>query len=286
MGAGQKRPGTWTAAIGEYVVAMKTARRARGTINLHRSYLRGLSSHVRGGPWSVATSDLERWLARDGWSQDARKSARSVACSFYRWAHGKGYITDDPAYGLASIRVPRTRRRYPAPELVVSQLVDDPRQPDRLVFMGELAAFNGLRAGEIAAVHGRDLDEGNGLTVHGKGGKARRVIITDEKLLWRLRKLGTAPDAWAFPNGRGSHLSPGHVTRLMSEALPGKWTAHTFRHRFATTANDNGVDLIALSEALGHASVATTQIYVLSSERQLRAVSLAGGRRPAAMRAV
>lgn len=256
---------------------MKAAGRAPGTVKLHRTYLRSLEA-VRPSPWTMQQRDLEAWLGRAGWGQDARKSARAVACGFYRWAHGRGYLEDDPAFGLPSVRVPKGRKRWPAPELVVSQLVDDPRQVGRLIFMGELAAFAGLRAGEIARVHGRDLDEGDGLTVYGKGGTVRRVPIIDAPLLARLRRLGSGPDAWAFPNGLGSHLSPGHVTRLISDALPGKWTAHTLRHRFATRSNENGADLLALAELLGHASVDTTRIYVLTSEDKLRQAVTAGGR--------
>lgn len=109
-----------------------------------------------------------------------------------------------------------------------------------------LAAFAGLRCAEIARVHGQDL-AGDVLRVHGKGGKVRDVPVLP-RLLDRLQ----AVEGWAFPNGHGSHLTPGHVSRLLSRALPEGWTGHTLRHRLATAAYAGTRDLLAVSALLGH----------------------------------
>lgn len=268
------RPSTWEQALGEHSKAMRAASRSRLTVDLYHGYVRQVADR-HPDPWTVTQGDLEAYIGQDGWNAQSRQSARSALRSFYRWAHGRGFIVDDPSFGLPSISVPKGRKRWPAPELVVSQLIDDPRQPERVRFMGELAALAGLRVCEIAQVRGTDVDDAGRLVVTGKGGKTRMVPITDDTLLDRLRALG---DAWAFPNGKGGHLTPRRVSELLADALPGRWTAHTLRHRFATKAHEEIQDLFALAELLGHANIETTRVYVLTSDDRLRAVVSAAGR--------
>lgn len=140
----------------------------------------------------------------------------------------------------------------------------------RVVFMVMLGAYGGLRAGEIARVHDRDYVDG-ALRVHGKGGRVRWVPVVHDGLAFRLTRV----EGWAFPNGRGSHLSPGHVTRLVSAALPAEWTAHTLRHRAATAAYAGTRDLLGVGALLGHTRPETTQRYIRLPDDAVRAAALA-----------
>lgn len=267
------RPIGWNAAVAEYVTTMRAAGRSAGTVKLHRHYLGLLAGELR-NPWQVSPRTLVAFMARDGWSAETRKSARSVVRSFYRWAHGMGYMADDPAFALPSVKVPPGRPR-PTPEHLVRQLLHSP--DDRLALMGLLAAYGGLRAGEIARVHGRDLVESGGmaeLVITGKGGKVRAVPVLNPRLLCRLRAVGPT---WAFPNGYGSHLSPAHVSKLLSRALPDGWTAHTLRHRFGTQAFRGTRDLLAVSALLGHSQLDTTKRYVLPPDDAVRLAVAAAG---------
>lgn len=262
MGLSASR-GTWAHAVGEYVTAMRAAGRSAGTIRLHRYYLSCLAeSHPR--PWVVSTEHLLAFLAVEHWQPETRKSARGVVRGFYRWAHAAGHVLEDPAVSLPTVRVPAGKPR-PTPERIVRALVRDSDR--RTAFMAMLAAYGGLRAAEIARVHGRDLVE-DVLTVRGKGGKVRAVPVVDPGLLAALMRVG---DAWAFPNGLGSHLSPGHVSRVLSRALPEGWTAHTLRHRMGTMAYRGTRDLLAVQQVLGHSRPETTQRYVLLPDDALRA---------------
>lgn len=204
-----------------------------------------------------------RFLAYDGWKPETRKSARSALRSLYRWAHGSGRITDDPAAVLPAVRVPPAVAR-PAPEHLVRRLVKD---ETRIAVMAMLAAYCGLRRGEIARVHSRDL-VGDELLVHGKGGKIRAVPVTSPVLLAVLEDA----DGWLFPNGRGSHLTAQHVGVLLSRAMPDGWTAHTLRHRMASTSYAATRDLLAVGAVLGHSRPETTQRYVRLPDDALRAV--------------
>lgn len=266
-------PESWAGALTLYHHAMLAANRSAGTIRLHWHYLAQLRDrHAR--PWTVSTGDLQRVMSNSRWGAETRKSARTVYRGFYGWGHGRGFIGQDPALGLATVRVPAGRPR-PAPEHVVRQLLRD--RDARIGLMAMLAAFGGLRCAEIAQVHAEDWPGsryGSTLIVHGKGGKVRGVPIVDERLATRLDLL----ESWAFPNGYGTHLSAGHVSKLLSAALPHAWTAHTLRHRCATVAYAGTRDLLAVGALLGHSRPETTQRYVLMPEDAIRAAARAAAR--------
>lgn len=252
---------TWNGALAGYATAQRAAGRAAGTVRLHRHYLGGLAEAHR-APWAVTTSHLQAYLSVPTWAPETRKSARAAVRGFYSWGCLMGHAHDDPSRTLEAVRVPPTLPR-PAPETVVAL---GRRAPDaRVALMVMLGAYAGLRAAEIAGLHGRDL-VGNVLVVTGKGGKVRRVPVVEPVLLARLGLVG---DAWVFPNGRGTHLSSGHVTRLVSRELADDWTAHPLRHRFATKAHDGTGDLLAVMRLLGHSRPETTLRYVLQPEDAL-----------------
>lgn len=265
-----RRPAGWPGAVDEYLTALRAAGRAVGTVRLHRYYLGALADGHR-SPWTVTTRDLLAFLAPVHWQPETRKSARAVVRGFYRWAHGSGYLDQDPSVSLPAVRVPAGVPR-PTPEHLVRQLLH--HEDQRLVFMGMLAAYGGLRVSEISRVHGSDLLD-DVLIVKGKGGKVREVPVISPALLARLKAVG---DDWAFPNGLGSHLSPGHVSRLLSRALPGRWTGHTLRHRMGTQAYRGSHNLIGVKEVLGHSRLETTQRYVLGDGRDTREAVAAASR--------
>lgn len=252
----------WNVALDQYATTQRAAGRAPGTIRLHRHYLSGVAAVVT-SPWAATRLELLTYMGAGQWAAETRRSARSAVRGFYRWGHGMGYIDVDPALGLPAITVPPPLPR-PTPEHLVAQLV---KRNDRIGLMGQLGAYAGLRAAEIARVHSRDL-VGDTLVVFGKGSKLRQVPIVHRGLLASLERL----DGWAFPNGLGSHLSPGHVSRLVSAELPDGWTAHTLRHRMATVGYGATHDLLAVMTVLGHSRPETTQRYVQVPDDDVRLV--------------
>lgn len=244
----------WPTAITTYSTALRAARRSPGTVRLHTHYLRHLAADCP-CPWVVTTTDLRRALDVAHWSAETRKSARSTYVGFYRWAHGEGLVDEDPTLRLASITVPPGKPR-PAPEHVLARglLAADARERTMLL----LAAYAGLRCAEIAGVHRDDLVDGM-LYVTGKGGKTRVVPVEHPELVEAI----TSAPGWVFPSPAGGHLTPGRVTRLLSNVLPDGWTGHTLRHRFATRAYAAGGDVLALGQVLGHSRPETTMRYVL-----------------------
>lgn len=252
----------WSTALGGYFLAMKAANRSPGTIRQHRHYLHYLTDAHR-FPWRVTTADLVAIIATDSWGGEAKKSARTVYRGFYKWAHGSGLTDQNPGLALPTVYVPQASPR-PTPENLVLRVTNDPSTRVRLMAM--LGAFEGLRAAEIAVVHQGDLS-GDLLRVHGKGGKIRTVPIMHAALLSELQ----AVRGWAFPGRTDGHLTPGHVTRLLSEALGVGWTGHTLRHRAATKAYGGTHDLLAVGAMLGHSRPETTQRYVAIDQESVRA---------------
>jgi len=264
--------GAWETEIESYTSWLTASGASPQTLRLKRGYLRRLSTgcHPR-GPWTVTTDDLARFVACPTWKPETRKSARNTIRGFYAWAHHTGRIRRNPAVALPPVRTPPAHPR-PAPAPIVADALAAADERGRQMIL--LALLGGLRRAEIAQVHTQDITDdltGRTLTVHGKGGKTRRVPLHPD-----LAELLTcATDGYLFPGRRpGTHLHPQHVGDLLARALGPGWGAHSLRHRFATDTYRGSRDIRAVQELLGHAQVSTTQIYVQVPDGDLRAAVL------------
>lgn len=257
---------TWRGMLADYERAQRAAGRSPGTIRLHRYRILDVAAIVP-APALVTADQLVRLLSVEHWRPETRKSVRGSFRSFFRWAHESGRLEEDPSARLPGVRIPPAVAR-PTPEHVLHGAIAN--ADARMLLMLMLAAYAGLRAGEIARLH-RSWWDGAALTVTGKGGRTRYVPVVHPALRQLLEEL----DGWAFPNGYGTHVSPGHVSRIMSRALPDGWTAHTLRHRMATAAYAGTRDLLAVGALLGHSRPETTQRYVRMPDDALRAAVLA-----------
>ena len=89
----------------------------------------------------------------------------------------------------------------------------------------------------------------------------------------RSYDTGYSPKGYLFPGQIDGHVSPGHVGVLISRLMPEGWSMHKLRHRYASRGYAGTKDIRAVQEALGHASVATTQRYTAVTSHEVRAVS-------------
>ena len=215
--------------------------------------------------------------------------ALSSVRAFHAYCLAEGEAERNPAAGIVRPKLPK---RLPRPLSVdeVGRLLDAPRADtapglrDRAFL--ELLYGAGLRVSELVAIDVDDLDlEEGAVRVLGKGGKERDVPIGRysrealEAYLHRARpELATARSRAAlFLNQRGGRLTRQGVTLLLSRAavaagIRRKLSPHVLRHSFATHLLEGGADVRVVQELLGHASVATTQIYTLVTARHLREV--------------
>ena len=269
---------------------------SRNTLEAYRSDLLQLGAHLhRTGVDALEArhSDLADFvsdLAAGGEDRPPVAPAtlqRKVAClrSFYRHLRRQDMITDDPTVQL---RAPKQSRKLPQvlSRDEVAKLLEAPRgtEPpalrDRALL--ELMYACGLRASEAIALEIGDVDLETGiLRARGKGSKERLVPIgsaASRALVaylgrGRPRLVGDRLEARLFVNHRGAGLTRQGLYKVVQRharaaGLEGKMSPHTLRHTFATHLLAGGCDLRSLQEMLGHADIATTQVYThLSAER-------------------
>ncbi len=254
------------ADIDAYAVHLQAAGRPKSTIYLRTWQLRRLDEVLPGRLRAATTADLAAYLARQDWQARTVYSVRSTLRDFYGFLVESRRARQNQAMGLPVVRLPHSEPR-PAPDAVIAAA----RCDEKVRLMIDLAARQGLRRCEIAAIHSRDLVEdltGWSLIIHGKGRRERTLPLLPD-IAARLTAL---PRGWAFPSPRGGgHLTTNHVGVLISRALPQGWTAHSLRRRFATTVYRGSHDIRAVQMLLGHSSVQTTQVYVGVERAELRA---------------
>lgn len=254
----------WRAAIEDWLTFLRLRGLSPRTMRLRGEHLKFIAARTVDDPAELTCEVLRALFASRDWSLEYRKSMRASAVSFC--AHHR--ICDDGEC------LPPVRSAPPRPRPVTDELwrrlsqVED----ERTLLMLRLAAEAGLRRAEVAGLHTDDLTpeaDGWSLIIRGKGGKQRVVPVSDE-LADALQAL---PSGHVFPSRRGGHLSPEHVGKTVSALMPPGWSMHKLRHRYATRGYAGTGNLRAVQEALGHASVATTQRYTAVSSRDVRAVS-------------
>jgi integrase/recombinase XerC len=241
----------------------------------------------------LSPADVRAWLShrrRDG--IEARTLVRALAAtrSFARFLEreGKGKVA-----ALSAVRAPRVPRSLPKPLTIgAAKAVSDPalrsnERREQWVLTRDAAVLallygSGLRISEALGLTRRDVPKpgaGDALTVLGKGNKTRMVPVLAPVLqaiedYVRLCPFDLAPDAPIFRGTGGRPLSPRIVQLAMSEirgalGLSPSATPHALRHSFATHLLSRGGDLRAIQELLGHASLATTQIYTAVDSTRL-----------------
>ena len=132
-----------------------------------------------------------------------------------------------------------------------------------------LAAYAGLRRAEIANLHADNVGE-RMLTVLGKGQKVRRVPI--HPMLEVPLRDAKARGGYIFRGADGwSPVTVDAMGRRIARALPDKWSAHSLRHYYAGHVYRASHDIRAVQQLLGHASIATTQIYTQVNDDDLHA---------------
>lgn len=245
-----------------------------------------------GDPGDVTPAHLRDWvfhLKDTGMAPTSIRRAQSAVRTYFAFLLAEGSVTVDPTERLES---PRLGRKLPdfLTQEEAERLLDapDPLAPlywrDRAIL--ELLYATGMRVSELTELPltALDLDVGF-LTVFGKGAKERLVPVGAPALraLGRyLRDLRPALDRGkgkgrVFLNARGAPLSRVAVWALVKESarrsgIRRKVSPHTLRHTFATHLLEGGADLAAVQELLGHADIATTQIYTHVDREYLREV--------------
>lgn len=281
QGKAKPLPEEWASLLAGYISDERAAGRPWTSIGTRKAHISRVARAMDVPPEEVNGGMLKAWFGlQDHWRTETRRGYRNSMRAFFGWANAEGHLPSNPALALPHVPAEKGKAR-PAPDRVwkESKLAAD----DRTLVMLELACHVGMRRAEVAVCSTEDLHEefdGYVLTVHGKGGKDRDVPITDELAAMILRgaaghTIGAAKRGYLFPGDIDGHLSPRWVGKLCAEAMPGVWTMHKLRHRYATRALRGTNNLRAVQELLGHASVATTEIYTDVGGEERRAAAVA-----------
>ena len=269
--------------------------RERGVTDVRRvderlvtGYVAAISASTYGGGRAYRATSIVRSL--------------SSVRAFHRFLLREGQVARDPTAAVVRPKLPRS---LPKP-LAVNDVARLLAQPDRSAAgLRDRAVLEtlygaGLRVSELVGldVDDVDLEEGS-VRVLGKGGKERDVPLgryardAITSYLTRVRPGLARPRSRSalFLNRRnGGRLTRQGVTGILQQhaaaaGIAKKVSPHTLRHSFATHLLEGGADVRVVQELLGHASVATTQVYTLVTKEHLREVYLTSfprGRRPRA----
>ena len=266
------------------------------TLAAYQNDLSNLAAFLASRGVVLEGSDRERLHAYLASPATARLSSRTLARrisamrQFYKFLLLEGVRQDDPT---AELDTPRLGRPLPKTlsETEIKSLIDAAqswpgKEGIRLGCILELLYATGLRVSELLtlplAAARRDP---RFLAISGKGGK-ERVVPLGEPGRAALRKYlecrtdflpDSRPSRWLFPSrGRAGHLTRQRTGQLLKELAakaglhPDRLSPHVLRHAFASHLLDNGADLRSVQQMLGHADIATTQIYTHVETERLR----------------
>jgi integrase len=268
----------WEDAIGGWCLWLKLGGISAQTMRLRQGHVRSIARRSNAlHPGQLTADDVFGLCSERTWSNDHQKGVRTSLISFFNWCVQNQHVSHNPAAELPNV-IPSRPRPRPATDEIWFELIASATPRERL--MARLAGEAGMRREEVSVCSRNDLirDQcGFALIVHGKGGKQRVVPIMDS-LADAIREF--CPGGYLFPGSIDGHISAGHVGRLISRLMPEGWSMHKLRHRYATRGYAGTGNLRAVQEALGHASVATTQIYTAVASHEVRAVAEAAGYGP------
>jgi integrase/recombinase XerC len=295
-------PGDYAAILDEYARHLELERgRSEHTRRAYLTDLRSLFAFLDerapgAGLSAVSLPVLRSWLAAQAGAGTARTTlARrtSAVKTFTAWATRRGLIDDDPAVRL---QLPKARRTLPAvlrqdqaiAAMTAADLGAEQGDPlalrDRLIV--ELLYATGIRVSELCGLDIDDIDTGRRvLRVLGKGNKQRTVPFGRPALAalnaWLSEGRPALVNADSGPallvGPRGKRLDPRQARTVVHQTVGAVDGApdigpHGLRHSAATHLLEGGADLRIVQELLGHASLATTQLYTHVTVARLRAV--------------
>ena len=278
---------------------------ATNTLLAYGRDLKDFADWLKGRGFGAASrADVEAYLIHcdaQGLARSTRARRLSAIRQLYRFAFDEGWRSDNPAIEITGPgrdqRLPKVLSVAEVDALLTAARTMGARPEDRLrnTCMIEVLYATGMRVSELVALPvAAARGDPRMLLIAGKGGKERMVPLSPPAraamAAWLVQRDADQAAAKAKGRPASKFLFPssgklGHLTRHMFYLLikdmavqagisPAKVTPHTLRHAFATHLLANGADLRAIQTLLGHADVATTEIYTHVLDARLQALVL------------
>jgi len=282
-------------ATDEFLRHLRARNASAHTIKAYTGDLDAFAAYVGWREWKaidhIAIRGFLSHLYDKGLSKTSVARALAAVRSLYRWLAQEGVVEQNPARLISTPRLPKKLPRVPTIEEVNSVL--DGKMPEVAAFperdrlMLELLYGCGIRNSELVGINLNDISISNeAILIRGKGKKERYVPFGEsvraglatylpwrQKLLVILKKTNSA----LLVNQRGGRLTTRSVGRIVKRiailrGLSSDVHPHTLRHAFGTHLLEEGADLRAIQELLGHERLSTTQRYTQLTTAQLTQV--------------
>src|SRR5215831_1616594 len=262
------------------------------TIKAYTGDLANFSAYIGSRGWKqidhIAIRGFLSQLYEKGLSKTSVARSLAALRSLYRWLAREGVVEQNPAKLVATPKLPKKLPRVPTTEEMNSvldgQMPETAAFPERDRLMLELLYGCGIRNSELTGINLDDIRlSAEAILIRGKGKKERYVPFGDSvksalaaylparrTLLAEVRKNSTA----LLINQRGGRLTTRSVGRIIKKIAVSKGLSpdvhpHTLRHAFGTHMLEEGADLRAIQELLGHERLATTQRYTQLSMKHV-----------------
>lgn len=268
-------------ALYDHCVWLRLRGLSPDTIKQRQYVIRRLGRALGHDPVGATVAEL------DLWQRNRTLTAAGMSCelahisSFYRWCVDEGLMSVNPA-----ARLPRPKRPKRVPRPIADEKLERAVKfaPSDIRLMLVLAAYCGMRAGELARLQRGDLLETNAkpvVIVNGKGGRQRAVPLSS-KVVRELHRYRPPSRGALFPrhDGKAGGITPSRLSQMVNRYLHGLGipdTLHSARHWAGTHIYEHSKDLRLTQEILGHNDPATTAGYVqFSHARAFEAMEQVG----------
>ena len=279
-------------AVADFLRSLRERNASVHTIKAYRGDLENFCAYAGSRGWREIDHVVIRGFLSRLYEKGLGKAsvARSLAAvrSLYRWLAQEGVVEQNPAALVATPKLPKKLPRVPTIE-EMNTVLDGPMPevasfPERDRLMLELLYGCGIRNSELVGVNLDDIRlSGEAILIRGKGKKERYVPFGDSVKTALAAYLPVRQHALAgrrkdiaalLVNQRGGRLTTRSVGRIIkkiavAKGLPPDVHPHTLRHAFGTHMLEEGADLRAIQEMLGHERLSTTQRYTQLSMKQV-----------------
>jgi len=282
-------------ATDDFVRHLRERNASPHTIKAYTGDLDAFAAYIGSRSWKAIDHVVIRGFLSHLYDKGLSKTsvARALAAvrSLYRWLAQEGVVEQNPAKLVSTPRLPTKLPRVPTIEEVNSvldgQMPEVALSPERDRLLLELLYGCGIRNSELVGINLDDIHIGNeAILIRGKGKKERYVPFGGSArealtryLPWRQQLLATLKRSTPalLVNQRGGRLTTRSVGRIVKRIAVAKGLSpdvhpHTLRHAFGTHMLEEGADLRAIQELLGHERLATTQRYTQLSVRHMMEV--------------
>lgn len=280
-------------AVAQFLCTLRERNASPHTIKAYAGDLQNFAAYAGSRSWSgidhVAIRGFLSHLYEKGLGKTSVARSLAAVRSLYRWLAQEGVVEQNPAALVSTPKLPKKLPRVPTIEemntVLDGQMPEIAAFPERDRLMMELLYGCGIRNSELIGINIDDIRlSSEAILIRGKGKKERYVPFGDSvktalAAYLPARQQALAAHRKATPalliNRRGGRLTTRSVGRIIKKIAVAKGLSpdvhpHTLRHAFGTHLLEEGADLRAIQEMLGHANIGTTQIYTaVAPDRRL-----------------